>query len=63
MKAFQVFEEKKFNPAFNREERQISVGVQFAEGVYYQTIRLPLDCPLTDEQIKNGIQLILNLKR
>jgi len=62
-KVLQYFEEKKFNPTFNREERNISLGLQSSEGVYYQTLRLPLDCQITEEQLKNGIQLILNLKR
>ncbi len=62
-KAVQYFEESRYNSVFNRTERNITVGLQLESGIYFQTIRLPEDSPMTEEQIKNGLQLIFNLNK
>ena len=60
IKAISTFSEKRFNDTFKREEKVITVQVQFEDGVYFQTLRMPLDFKTTDEQFKNLIEFIFN---
>ena len=59
-KAIQAFIETKYNVTFNRDEKVVSVGSQFENGVYYQTLRLPKYIEITEEQAKNLIDFIIN---
>ena len=60
IKAISTFSEKRFNDTFKREEKVITVQVQFEDGVYFQTLRMPLDFEMTGEQFKNLIESIFN---
>lgn len=59
-KATSAFIESRYNQVFNRDENVVSVGFQFEDGVYYQTLRLPKSIKLTEEQAKNGMDFFLN---
>lgn len=60
IKAISTFSEKRFNDTFKREEKVITVQVQFEDGVYFQTLRMPLDFKMTGEQFKNLTESIFN---
>lgn len=60
IKATSTFSEKRFNDTFKREEKVITVQVQFEDGVYFQTLRMPLDFKTTDKQFKNLIEFNFN---
>lgn len=60
IKTISKFSEKRFNDTFKREEKVITVQVQFEDGVYFQTLRMPLDFKTTDEQFKNLTEFIFN---
>ena len=60
IKAISIFREKRFNDNFKREEKVVTVQVQFEDGVYFQTLRMPLDFKMTDEQFKNLTEFIFN---
>ena len=60
IKAISKFSEKRFNDTFKREEKVVTIQVQFEDGVYFQTLRMPLDFKTTDEQFKNLIEFNFN---
>lgn len=60
IKAISTFSEKRFNDTFKREEKVVTIQVQFEDGVYFQTLRMPLDFKTTDEQFKNLIEFNFN---
>lgn len=60
IKAISIFSEKRFNYTFKREEKVVTIQVQFEDGVYFQTLRMPLDFKTTDEQFKNLIEFNFN---
>lgn len=61
IKALSSFKEMRYNDTFNRHEKIITIGVHFPDGVYYQTLRMPLNTPLTEEQAKNMIETMYNI--
>ena len=60
IKAISKFSEKRFNYTFKREQKVVTIQVQFEDGVYFQTLRMPLDFKMTDEQFKNLTEFIFN---
>ena len=60
IKAISIFSEKRFNDTFKREEKVVTVQVQFEDGVYFQTLRMPVNFKTTDEQFKNLTEFIFN---
>ena len=60
IKTISTFSEKRFNDNFKREEKVVTIQVQFEDGVYFQTLRMPLDFKTTDEQFKNLIEFNFN---
>ena len=60
IKAISIFSEKRFNDTFKREEKVITVQVQFEDGIYFQTLRMPVNFKTTDEQFKNLTEFIFN---
>ena len=60
IKAISKFSEKRFNYTFKREQKVVTIQVQFEDGVYFQTLRMPLDFEMTDEQFKNLTESIFN---
>jgi hypothetical protein len=60
IKAISTFSEKRFNDTFKREEKVVTIQVQHEDGVYFQTLRMPLNFKTTDEQFKNLTEFIFN---